>query len=184
MSRRLLIGALLAGLVVFLWSGVSHMLLPWWNTTTRGFNNEEALGAALMAGAEGDGIYILPDPNAVMDDEAAHEAAMERTKRGPVAFVALTSGGMDPASPRAFILQIIFDILAALLLARLISCLGPQAFSVRLRMVVVIAVIAGLMIHLPNWAWYGFGGSFTAVAMIDLAVGWFLGGLVLARFAE
>ncbi len=178
MSRKLLLGAVLAGLVVFLWSGISHMLLPWWNTTLKGFSNEEAIGAAIVQGGNEDGIYLLPRY------EPGDEAGEQRMAAGPVTFVALTGGGRDPSSAGSLILQLIFDIIIALLMARLFICVGPQAFSVRLRMVVVIAVIAGLMAHLPNWAWFGFAGVFTFLSMLDLIIGWTLGGLVLTRFAK
>lgn len=179
MTRKLMLGAVLAGLVVFLWSGFSHMVLPWWNANTNSFTNSEALSAVMLAGADGDGIYMLPSA-----EPPTTEAESERMRGGPVAFVALTTGGMDPASPRAFVLQLIFDIVIALFLARLLTCIGDQAFSVRLRLVVLVALLAGMMVHLPYWAWYGFAGGFTLVSMIDLVIGWFLGGLVLARFAK
>ena len=177
MSRSLLIGAILAGLIVFLWSAVSHMLLPWHDMVYKSFADDAAVGAVLVQQAEGNGMYAIPGPN---HDKQAMSAAM---KAGPTAVVALTVDGMDPANPRPFILQLVFDLVAALLLARLLACIGPQAFSVRLRLVVLVAFLAGLMIHLPYWAWYGFSGAFTAVNMIDLVIGWGLGGLVLARFA-
>ncbi len=178
MSRKALLGALLAALIVFVWSFVSHMLLPWWETNQQGFSNEEMVATTLMAGAAEDGIYILPrfDPN--------DEAGQARMAEGPVAFVAFTRGGMDPMAARPMILQFVFNLLIALFMARLMACVGGPSFTVRLRMVVVIAVIAGLMVHMPYWAWYGFAGGFTVVSMLDLVIGWFLGGLVLARMAK
>ncbi len=178
MSGKLMLGVLLTALVVFFWSGISHMLLPWWEASYGGFSNEADVSTALMQNTDADGIYFLPDI------EPGDEAGAQRMATGPMAFVVLTRGGMDPASPRPYILQFVFNIVIAAFLARLFVCIGPQAFSVRLRMVVVIAVIAGLMTHMPYWAWYGFAGTFTLVSMVDIAVGWFLGGLVLARFAK
>jgi hypothetical protein len=37
--------------------------------------------------------------------------------------------------------------------------------------------------HVPYWNWWSFPEEYTLVAMADLAVGWFLAGLVIARVA-
>lgn len=182
MPRGHLVGALLAALVVFVWSAVSHMFIPWHEATLNTFSNEADVAAAMMAGSDGDGIYILPYADA--GDEAAYQAATERMKLGPVAFVALRRGGVSPMSPHLFIWQFVFQFIVALILARLLACIGDIPYSVKLRLIVMIAVLAGVMVHLPQMLWWGFGGAYTAVNMIDLIVGWLLGGLVLLRFAR
>jgi len=178
MTRNALLGVFLAALVVFVWSFISHTLIPWWGDVHHEFTDETAVAATLTENADGDGIYILPNY------EPEDEAGKARMAAGPVAFIAFTAGGMDPMSVQPLILQFVFNLLIALLMSRLMFCVGETSFTVRLRMVVVIAVIAGLMTHLPYWAWYGFSGGLTALFMLDLVVGWFLGGLVLARFAR
>ncbi len=51
----------------------------------------------------------------------------------------------------------------------------------RVAFVAGIGVAIGVAGSLPEWNWYGFSTVFTAFEMGDVIVGWFLGGLVLAK---
>ncbi len=178
MTGRALLGAFLAALIVFVWSFVSHMMLPWWEGNVNGFSNEQVVAEAMLAGSQEDGIYFIPH------FQSGDEEGMARMNAGPVAFISLTRGGMDAMGAVPLILQFVVNLLVALLMARLMLCMGEIAFSVKLRLAVVIAVIASLMFLGPYWIWYGFAPGFVFVTFMDLLIGWFLGGLVLARFTK
>jgi hypothetical protein len=43
MSKKLILGALLGGLVVFVWSAISWMAIPWHESTWRQFQDKNAI---------------------------------------------------------------------------------------------------------------------------------------------
>ena len=50
----------------------------------------------------------------------------------------------------------------------------------RVGFVVVFALAAGFVTHVPYWNWFYFNSQFTLVQITDLLVGWFLAGLAMA----
>jgi hypothetical protein len=48
----------------------------------------------------------------------------------------------------------------------------------------VVGLSASVIVDLPNWNWWGFSGSFTAVNLADNVLTWLLAGLVIAKVAK
>ena len=61
MTKQIVKGALIGGVVFFFWGMFSHMVLPWHNWTLKTFNNEAPVRATLEANAPADGVYIIPN---------------------------------------------------------------------------------------------------------------------------
>jgi hypothetical protein len=51
----------------------------------------------------------------------------------------------------------------------------------RVGFVVVVALAAGVVAHVPFWIWWKFSTSFTLVEFADLIIGWGLAGLLIAK---
>ena len=96
---RVLIAALLGGLVVFLWGFVSHVVLPVGDMGMRQPANEDVVLEAIKTGLGAEGVYYLPSiaPDK-MDDEAASKAWAEKSKASPYVFIVHRSGGYDPSA--------------------------------------------------------------------------------------
>jgi hypothetical protein len=47
----------------------------------------------------------------------------------------------------------------------------------------LFGLTAGVVCFLPYWNWFDFSTAYTAASIVDLAIGWFLAGLVIAKFA-
>ena len=60
MSRPLIFGAALGGIVVFLWSFVSWTVLPWHKVDLLKFTNEEEVASVLARNVKTEGFYSLP----------------------------------------------------------------------------------------------------------------------------
>ncbi len=119
MNQKTILGAVLAGIVVFLWGMVSHMLLGLSESSVQAFNDEAAVEQALLSNISGSGIYTVPGmkPGA---DAASEAAAMEKMKTGPFVFVSVRREGM-PSLAGPMIKQLLIEIAAGLLLAWLLS---------------------------------------------------------------
>lgn len=166
---RILISSLVAGAVLFIWSSLSWMVLPWHNNTFKGFSNEEIVSSALLAGSEKPGVYLLPKP-------------MPQTK-GPFALVVWNREGSGDMGHK-MLMAFVEDVLAALLAAWLLALAGMRSFVKRLLFVAGLGLFAGLATRVPDYIWWGFSSEFTIVGVADLVIAWSLAGLVLAKMND
>lgn len=175
--KSLVKGALLGGIIVFLWSCVSWMALPWHQTTMHTFQNGDEVAQVLVKNAPASGIYVLPGCNGTQPDEA-----IKKSSEGPVAFVSLRSGPKPFDMGQMMFQQLLISILGALCLTWLLMQTRGLTYRQRVQFFVVTALAAGILCHLPNWHWWEFSSEYTLVAMADLIIGWLLAGLILAKF--
>src|SRR5437762_2784297 len=61
MVKQLALGAILGGIVLFFWSAIAWMLIPWPGEPLRSFTNDDAVIAAIKANAPKSGNYLLPN---------------------------------------------------------------------------------------------------------------------------
>jgi hypothetical protein len=186
MLKSIFLGGLIGGLVLFAWGVVSWMLLPWHLATLEKFTDEATVAQALAANAPKSAVYILPnahkyEPGMTEEQRKMAEAeGMKRMMQGPVMFAALRpqgASGMGSALP----VQLFTGIMAAILATWLLAQATLLDYWQRVGFVVMLALTAGVVCHIPYWNWWGFSASYTAVTFADLLVSWFLAGLVIAK---
>lgn len=183
--KRILLGGLSGGIVLFVWGFVSWMVLPWHNVTLNAFGDENAMVAAVAANAPTRGIYMIPGEQEMAglsaEEKAAFaEAGRKRMAEGPFVFAAVSpqgAGGMGPALIGSFLIQFLGAMLATLLLLRAMA----MPYLAKVAFVMLLGLFAGIVAHAPYWNWWGFPADYTLVAIADLVIGWFLAGLVIAR---
>jgi hypothetical protein len=182
MNRKAILGALLAGVVVFIWGAVSHMLLGVGESSMKAFQDEAAVEQALLSNISGSGIYTVPGmkPDA---DAAAEAAAMEKMKTGPFVFVSVNREGM-PSMAGPMMKQVLIEILAGLLFTWLLTRTAGLSYLASAGFVAIAALAGTITTSLPFWNWYGFSAGFVFSDLLDAGIGWFLGGLVIAKFAQ
>lgn len=182
MAKKLLLGAIIGGVIMFVWGAVSHMLLPFATSALQPFTNEEAVKQAVVANAPRSGVYFLPYLQEGLTEEQQN-AAFEKAMQGPVLFVSVRLG-RAASFGSLLVIQFLIDVLAALLLTALLLNLRPMTYAQRVLFVVGVALVAGIAIHLPHWNWYNFSTAYTAGEFVGLVIGFALAGLALARIAQ
>jgi len=177
---RIVIAGLLAGIVVFIWGALSHMVLPLGHVGFNDARDESAL-PVLQSSLPEEGVYMLPGlPIDQWGDQAAVAEYAKRATDSPFAFVIYQPEGRDPMNMGAQLgIQFLVVVLAGILAAWIVSQ-GVQGFARRVLSVVAMAVFAWLLISLPYWNWYRFPLDFTLAALVENVVGWALGGMALA----
>ncbi len=183
MAKQLLLGAILGGVILFVWGAVSHMLLPFATISLQRFTDEEAVRQAVVANAPRSGIYFLPDMQQEGLTEEQQNASFEQAMQGPVLFVSVRLGRASSFGTLLGI-QFLIDVLSALLLTALLSNVRPMPYAKRVLIVLGVALVAGIAVHLPHWNWYNFGLAYTAGEFVGLVIGFVLAGLALARIAQ
>ena len=188
MMKSLALGSLLGGLVVFAWSAVSWMVLPWHNSTMMSFVNEDAVAQVLVENAPTGGMYWLPglppgyDSLSGAQKQAADAAMIAKAKTSPF-FLGVVRRRVDDNMGRQMAYGLLFDILAALLITMLVMKTGDMSYPGRVMFVVTAALAVGVIAVLPNWVWWHYGTRYVLVAMADIVIAWLLAGLVIARVA-
>jgi hypothetical protein len=187
MRKSLLLGTILGGLVAFIWSNISWELLHWHESSLLAFQDEDAVGRIVLDHTAKSGLYIYPggpvQPGLTPEQKKAAEAeAGEKMKKGPMVFAAVRREGFGSFA-RGVIVQFLTQLAAAFLLTWLLLKTAGQNYWQRVIFLMTVGLAAGVISDLPNWNWWGFSESYTAVAVVDNAVTWFIAGLAIAKVA-
>ena len=179
MGRRLL-AAIAGGIVVFVWSAVSHMALGLGSAGIRTIPNEERMAQAIRGVVTEPGLYFFPgvDPSRKMTP-AEERAWTERYRRGPAGILIVQPGGREPMEPTQFVVELLADILAAGVAAFILAGLGGPLLA-RAGAVGLLGVFEWADISVSYWNWYKFPTLYTGAALVEQVVGWTLAGLAMA----
>lgn len=177
---RILIAGIAAGLVMFIWSFISHTILPIGQMGVTTKWNETATTAAMKNDIREPGLYFFPGGDAEdMNDPAKMAAWMEKYKAGPSGILVYHPTGDEPMGPRMLVTELLSNILAAIAAAIVIGWLVP-GFATRVIAAALVGLAAWLSIDVSLWNWYGFPGMYTLGQGIDQVVGWLLSGVAMA----
>jgi hypothetical protein len=179
---RVLVAALMGGIVMFIWGAVAHMALGLGDIGMRQPVAEDTVLASLRPGlGEQAGVFLLPsvDP-AKMGDKTVMAAYSAKAKASPYAFMVYMPQGDDLSDmsgrlPREWA----SDTLSALMLAFVMG-LAAFSFMTRLSIALAASVFAWLSTMVPYWNWYLFPTNFTVAALVEQVIGWLLAGAVMA----
>jgi hypothetical protein len=188
MLKQLILGSVLGGLVLFVWSAIAWMVIPWPGDPFLKFTDEAAVAQTLTANAPRSGNYLLPnEPKRTpgMTDEqykAAEQAAMDEGARGPMIFAAIRLGPMGMTKP--LIIQFFIQLVLALLACVLLTKTCGLAYSKRVLFVTIIGVMIFIGGHLEQWNWFSFSNAYTFMELGAIVIGWLLAALVIAKFVK
>jgi hypothetical protein len=179
--KKVLLPGILGGLLVFVWSAISHTVLP---IGSIGFktipSNEDAVFTALKSSIQEPGLYIMPGIDlSRTPTEAEMTAFQAKYEAGPTAFLIYNPTGAKMMEPGQLIRQALFDILCGLIAAFIISA-TVASLATRGLMVMLMGLFAWLAISVPYWNWYRFPSAFTFGEGLDSLIGWLLGGFLIA----
>jgi hypothetical protein len=177
---KILVGGVVAGIVIFFWGFVAHMLLPLGEMGLKSLSKEDDLTAAMKKEVREPGLYFVPGRDmSKSQSQEEMEAHAAKVAKGPYGFMVIYPNGRDVALAKRLPIEFGTNVVCALLAAILVSLLRP-GFMVRVACVTLVGILASIMTLVPYWNWYGFPTDFTLAQIAENAVGWFLAGLVLA----
>lgn len=179
MTKPLALGAILGGVVLFVWGAVYHAALPFGAMAFERFADEDAVASAVTAAAARSGTYFLPwIPEG--SGEAEMKAAQDKAARGPFVFASVRLG---PAQPMGVYLATQFGIclLIALLATRLLIDARVTSARGSALFLMVVAVAGWAAKNLSYWNWYAFSTAFTLGELAEVGIGFGLAGLAIAR---
>lgn len=176
---RLILAAILAGIVMFMWGALSHMVLGIGDAGVKPMPNEAAITAAMKANITEPGFYFLPGMD--MSKKATEEeqsAWAAKYKEGPTAILVYHPTGEVMMSPRQFGVELGSDIAAALVVGMILT-FAAVSFPRGVIISTLVGLAGWLSISVSYWNWYRFPTNFTTGELIDQVAGWLLTGFVL-----
>lgn len=173
-------GALVGGTVVFLWCLFSWMVLPWHNFSE--LKNELQLSGVVTTSVTEKGVYILPNMPTQTDSDSLKNYH-EKKLKGPTGILFISPNGAMDFSLTMF-LFLGGNYLAAILFSYLLNMTSGLKDFQKATFTSVAAMTGGLISLYPFWVWWQFPTLWTLVQIIDLGIGWFIGGLAIAKFSE
>lgn len=191
MCKRIILGAVVGGSVLFIWSAIAWMALPLHTPTLKEVPNEDELRAVVKKNVTEPGFYVVPGwgHTAGMSKEQ-QDATMrvweQKYRDGPRMIGVLLPQGGDPMMSKTFVKGFVLDVLAALFAAWLLSkaVTGLTSYGARVQFVGITGLFAGMATHLSYWNWMNFPTDYTVAFMADTVIGWTLVGLVIAAIVK
>jgi hypothetical protein len=190
MWKHVVIAGVLGGLTLFAWESVAHMATGLGETGVRGLPKEHAVQAAIGEAVSEPGFYIFPAPEdrpgmTGAEKSKAMEASFQRAQSEPAGIMVVFPKGrtyeLGPLLGTQFAGDVAAMLVVAFLLAKASSVKGYLA---RATFVGLMGLLPTLQVDVPQWNWYGFPGVFTAAQFAVHLVGFFLAGLVMAKFVR
>jgi hypothetical protein len=173
--KSLVLGTLLGGLTALVWSNISWELIGWHEKSLLTFHKDEEVAAVISSHTVEDGTYLMPF--------GMSKEAQDRMRTGPIVLAAVRRGGMGSVG-RLFGVQTAILFAAAFLLTWLLLHTSGLSYPRRVIFLAVVGLAASVIVDLPNWNWWGFSSSFTAVDVADNVLTCLFAGLVIAKVAK
>ncbi len=191
MMKRIVLGGIAGGVVLFVWGAVAWMVLPLHTPTLKTFPNEDAVRTVLRETVKEPGFYYFPGypygQSMSKEEEAAAMRAFEQKHRaGPLGIMVYRSQGAEPMETGAFVTGFILQVAVALVAAWLLSLAAGNltSYGARVQFVTVLGAFAALAVDLQYWNWLSFPTDYTIGMVADHVIGWFLAGLALAAIVK
>ena len=130
MTKQLVLGSVLGSIVLFVWSAIAWMFIPWPGQPLRAFKNEDAVTQAIVANAPQSGNYLLPNADQKGLTAEQQQKAMEKMAKGPIVFAAVR---LEPFNSMAkpLALQFLTQFIVALLGTSLLLHTGGLSYRGR-----------------------------------------------------
>lgn len=188
MMRSLVLGAVLGGVVAFVWSAISWMVLPWHDGSMKSFANEAAVAQVLLDNAPSGGMFMLPGmppgyaQMSSAEKQSVEAAIAQKKSDGPYLYGVVWRRVREDMG-RQMGVALLFDMLAALLVTMLVMRTGGMSWGGRVMFIVTVALAVGMIAVVPNWIWWHYPANYVIVTMADVLIGWTLAGMVIAKVA-
>lgn len=187
---RVIISAIIGGLLVFAWSMVSWMVLPYHFQSIHQFKDEAAVTKFIKDQADQSGIYVLPFPAADTLSKPADEQkkiwdeVQKKQQEGPMMFASVAVKGTEVSMQHKMIHGLILQIVGAFIISLILWGFCCSGYFCRLFTIISIGLLVGLLGSVPSYIWWQFSIPFTLACAADALIGWFIAGLFMAAIVK
>lgn len=186
--KRILIAGVAGAIVLFVWSSISWMVIPWHRMEK--LPAEASIAQSFRSANVERGMYWLPAIDSSIDEAALtgaektarDKAWQEAYKQGPIALIAYRPDGSSPLGIMKFITGFVLDFFVAAVAAILLMLAAPSLPGLpgRVVFVVLLGVYTVFGANLMNWNWMNYPLKFTLELAGDTLITSALLGVTLA----
>lgn len=185
-KKKFIKGAVIGGVIVFLWCLVSWMILPWHAMVFNSFTDENSVANAIRDNAPVSGVYILP--NTYSYNASTSTSTMEQglimMQTGPTMFASIQVNGMGSRTVKPFIVSLIIQIIGAGIVTWMLLQTKGLNYRQKVWFVTLFGIAIGVLGVLPGWNWWSLSAGYAITLFADLLVGWLLAGFALAKICK
>jgi hypothetical protein len=185
---RIILAGFLAGIAMFIWSSIAHMVLPLGEAGVhRQIPNEDQLLASIQTNlGDNAGLYLFPalgigDNASRQEQKEAMAHYEEKLARNPSGFLVYHPTGTRQFSfGKLFLVEFGTELLEAILAVYLLAKTRITSFGGRTGFVFLVGIVAAIATNVSYWNWYGFPSVYIAAYMTVQIIGFLCAGLVAA----
>ena len=178
---RIIIAAIVGGIIVFVWSAAAHIFTPLGRMGMSQLPNETQVVQSL-GGVPASGMYVFPWLS-MKPSSDEQKAWGEKYKAGPNGMIIITKSGGEVMSPRQLGSEFASNVIAALIAAILVSFMIGSWFK-RAFAVALMGLFGIVSLLVSYWIWYGFPAEYVCGELVTEVVGWLLAGLAIAKIVR
>jgi hypothetical protein len=181
---RVVLAAIVGGVLLFVWGFVAHMLLPFSKDAMKQLPNEQAVLSTLQTNVPERGMYFFPGMDMSRRPTPEEQQAWEtKIASGPSGLLVYRPNGGSGMTARTLVAEFVSNVLAALVAALVL--LGVRGgYGARVFTVAALGVVAWLSVCVSEWIWYGFTTPFLFADLVDQFGGWLLAGFGMAAMLK
>lgn len=187
MPKRVLLGALVGGVVVFIAGLLLHTVSGLAEVGVKAAPQEDTVLSAMRAAIHDPGFYVFPAPNMTpgrsrAQKDADNAAYMSKYQLGPTGILVYSPGGSPINIGKLLGGEFAIDLVSAFFLACILAmgAGGVRSYWKRVFAVTVAALFAALFLGLEYWNWYNFPLNYTCAYIVVVVIEWFIAGLAMA----
>ena len=187
MTKRVLLGALVGGIVVFIAGALLHTVSGLAEVGVKAVPQEDAVLSAMRTAIHEPGFYVFPAPNMTPGRSTAQKnsdtaAYMAKYQQGPTGILVLTPGGPTISIGKLLGGEFVIDLVSAFFLSCILAmgAGGVRSYWKRVSAVTLAALFAALFLGLEYWNWYNFPLNYTCAYIVVVVIEWFIAGLAMA----
>ena len=187
---RVILGAIIGGVIVFAWSMVSWMVLPYHTQSIHQFKDEAAFTQCIQSQADESGMYVLPfvpgDTLAKSGDEqrTIWEELHKKQQEGPFVFASVALKGTEVSMNQTMAYGLLLQVLGAFIISLMLACYCCSGYFCRVLTVSAIGVLVALLGCGSGFIWWKMSLAYTLACGMDAVVGWTLAGLFMAAIVK
>jgi hypothetical protein len=191
MLKRILLGALAGGIVVFIVGSFLHTVSGLAEVGVKTIPQEDAVLSAMRTAIHEPGFYIFPAPNMTAgrskaQKDADNAAYAAKYQQGPTGILAYSTGGSAMSVGKLLGGEFVTDVVSAFFLACILAmgAGGKNSYWKRVFAVTFAGLFAGLFLGLEYWNWYNFPTNYTVAYIAVVVIDWFFAGLAMAAIVK
>lgn len=189
MLKRILLGALVGGIVVFIVGSFLHTVSGLAEVGVKTIPQEGTVLSAMRSAIHDPGFYLFPAPNMTpgrskeqLNADNASYAAKYQQGTGILVY----SSGKNLNYGRLLGGEFAVDVVSAFFLACILAMGtgGVSSYWKRVFAVTLTGVFAGIFLGFEYWNWYNFPTNYTYAYLAVVVIDWFFAGLAMAAIVK